>query len=136
MSENKPKLKTRCYYTEYVNHMIRFYLTCPETLNMDGKRAADISNWLAVQSVMHHLSDESAQFVVIGEHKLGDTYSVVLIDDGEYAVFEHHVHTCPLVVVLFARLEVFLHGENLTHMDVVLAEEVVVETNEFHLSQS
>ena len=64
MSENKPKLKTRCYYTEYVNHMIRFYLTCPETLNMDGKRAADISNWLAVQSVMHHLSDEDREKVI------------------------------------------------------------------------
>ena len=64
MSENKPKLKTRCYYTEYVNHMIRFYMTCPETLNMDGKRSADINNWLAVQSVMHRLSDEDKERVL------------------------------------------------------------------------
>lgn len=59
----RPKLKTRCYYTEYVNHMIRFYLTTPETLNMEGKRNADISNWLAVQSVMRNLKDSDRDLV-------------------------------------------------------------------------
>lgn len=48
-------MKTRCYYTDYVNHMVRFYLSTPETLRMDGKRKADIENWIAVQDVWHRL---------------------------------------------------------------------------------
>jgi hypothetical protein len=52
------KLKTRCYYTDFVNHMIRFYLSTPETLKMDGKRKADIDNWLAVQDVWRKLGTD------------------------------------------------------------------------------
>ena len=52
------KIKTRCYYTDFVNHMIRFYLSTPETLKMDGKRKADIDNWLAVQEVWHKLGTD------------------------------------------------------------------------------
>lgn len=56
MSEKQVRnLKTRCYYTDYVNHTIRFYLSTPETLHMDGKRKADIDNWLAVQDVWRKL---------------------------------------------------------------------------------
>ena len=55
------KLKTRCYYTEYVNHMIRFYMTCPDTLKTSGKRRADIENWCAVQAILHCMSDENKQ---------------------------------------------------------------------------
>lgn len=55
MSEIKKQLKTRCYYTEYVNHMIRFYLTCPEALTMEGKRRSDVDNWVAVQTAFHML---------------------------------------------------------------------------------
>lgn len=57
MTEQVRKLKTRCYYTDYVNHMIRFYLTTPETLQMEGKRKADIDNWIAVQDVFRKLPD-------------------------------------------------------------------------------
>ena len=57
------KLKTRCYYTDYVNHAIRFYLTTPETLKLDGKRKADLDNWVAVQSVFHSLGDEKRAIV-------------------------------------------------------------------------
>ena len=49
------RLKTRCYYTDYVNHMIRFYLSTPDTLQMQGKRKSDIENWIAVQDVWHRL---------------------------------------------------------------------------------
>lgn len=49
------KMKTRCYYTDYVTHMIRFYLSTPETLHMEGKRKADIENWIAVQDVWRKL---------------------------------------------------------------------------------
>lgn len=52
------KLKTRCYYTDYVNHAIRFYLSSPKALKMEGKRHADIENWLAVQDVWYKLSDD------------------------------------------------------------------------------
>lgn len=56
MSE-QTKLKTRCYYTEYVNHMVRFYLSCPDNLMLEGKRRCDVENWIAVQGVLHGLSD-------------------------------------------------------------------------------
>lgn len=58
------KLKTRCYYTEYVNHMIRFYMTCPDALPMEGKRRVDVENWVAVQGVLHGLTDENRERVL------------------------------------------------------------------------
>ena len=58
MTEQVRKLKTRCYYTDYVNHMVRFYLSTPETLQMEGKRKADIENWIAVQDVWHKLGTD------------------------------------------------------------------------------
>ncbi len=62
MSENKVrKLKTRCYYTDFVNHCIKFFLTTPDALQMEGKRKADIDNCLAVQYVFRKLSDEEKQ---------------------------------------------------------------------------
>ena len=62
MSENKVrKLKTRCYYTDYVNHMVRFYITCPDVITTAGKRKADIENWMAVQAVFHALKPEEKQ---------------------------------------------------------------------------
>ena len=51
-------MKTRFYYTDYVNHMIRFFLTTPDTLQMEGKRKSDIENWLAVQDVWHKLGTD------------------------------------------------------------------------------
>ena len=57
----RPRLKTRCYYTDYVNHIIRFYLSTPETLRMEGKRKADIDHWLAAQDVFRKIgADERA----------------------------------------------------------------------------
>ena len=62
MSENKVrKMKTRCYYSDYVNHAIRFYLTTPDTLIVAGKRKADVANWMAVQAVFHYLKDDDKQ---------------------------------------------------------------------------
>lgn len=62
MSEKQVrKLKTRCYYTDYVNHAIRFYLSTPDTLQVNGKRKADVSNWIAVQTVFHCLPDADKQ---------------------------------------------------------------------------
>ena len=62
MSENQVrKMRTRCYYTDYVNHAVRFYLSTPDTLHMEGKRKADMENWIAVQSVYHILKTEEKQ---------------------------------------------------------------------------
>lgn len=58
-TEDEKKMKTRCYYTDYVNHMIRFYLSTPDTLKMEGKRKADIENWLAVQDVWRKLGADN-----------------------------------------------------------------------------
>ena len=59
MSEiNKTRMKTRCYYTDYVNHMIRFYLSSPNGLDMTKKEytTASIMNWTSVQMVFSDLS--------------------------------------------------------------------------------
>ena len=57
-------LKTRCYYTDYVNHAIRFYLSTPDKLDMANKRKADMENWIAVQTVFHFLKDEDRQVLI------------------------------------------------------------------------
>ena len=54
-TEQVQKLQIKRYYTDYVTHMIRFYLSTPETLKTEGKRKVDIENWVAVQSVWHRL---------------------------------------------------------------------------------
>ena len=59
----RKKLKTRCYYTDYVNHAIRFYLSTPDTLKMDGKRKADVDNWIAVQTVFHCLGTDARKTI-------------------------------------------------------------------------
>ena len=64
MSEKVRKLKTRCYYTDYVNHAIRFYLTCPDVLNMNGKRKADILNWISVQAVFSSMKEDEKQVLI------------------------------------------------------------------------
>ena len=64
-TDNQVKeLKTRCYYTDYVNHMVRFYITCPDTITTAGKRKADIENWMAVQAVFHALKPEEKQMLM------------------------------------------------------------------------
>jgi len=55
------KIKTRCYYTDFINHMIRFYLSTPESLNMEGKRKADVDNWIAVQDVWRRLGADERE---------------------------------------------------------------------------
>lgn len=63
MTEQARKMKTRCYYTDYVNHAIRFYLSTPESLHMEGKRKADVDNWIAVQDIFRKLSPEDKQML-------------------------------------------------------------------------
>lgn len=63
MSNNKTK--TRCYYTDYVNHMIRFYLSTPEGLDMNKRQytTSSIANWSAVQLVFHRMDTDEAEMV-------------------------------------------------------------------------
>ena len=75
---------------------------------------------------LHHLSDEAAQLVVICEHQLSDADGVVLVDDGDDTIFQHHPHAGLLIAVLLTRLEVLLHGQYLSDMDMVLTEQVVI----------
>lgn len=59
------KMKTRCYYTDYVNHMIRFYLSTPDGINLQQKQytSASIANWSAVQMVFHRLDPVDAELI-------------------------------------------------------------------------
>jgi len=70
MSKGKTGMKTKYFYSDYVNHMVRFYLTCPDKLEILGKRRSDIENWVAVQGVLRGLSDADRELVlaVYGKH--------------------------------------------------------------------
>lgn len=59
------KIKTRCYYTDYVNHMIRFYLSTPTGLDLRERQytSASIKNWTAVQMVFHKLPEKESTLV-------------------------------------------------------------------------
>ena len=83
---------------------------------------------------IHHLGDQTTELIVIREHQLCDAYRIVLIDDGQHVVFQHHLHAGTLVLILFARLKILLHRQHLTYMDAELTEQVVVKTDELHLS--
>lgn len=74
MADEK-KMRTRCYYTDYVNHMIRFFLSTPEQVQVQGKRKADIDNWISVQNVWHRLPDSDKQVLttIFGlDHKVAE----------------------------------------------------------------
>ena len=61
MEEKRVRFKR--YYTDYVNHMVRFFLSTKEVLELDGKKRCDIENWVAVQSVYALLSDEDKSMI-------------------------------------------------------------------------
>ena len=73
-----------------------------------------------------HAGDEAGQFVVVGEHQLGDAHSVVLVDDGQDMALEHDLHAALLVVVFLSLVEILLHGEHLAHGYAVVLEQSVI----------
>ena len=78
-------MKTRCYYTDYVNHAIRFYLSCPDKIQTAGKRQADILNWMAAQAVFYRLTDEEKQVlteVYTAHHRLPEGVRIYCIKMG------------------------------------------------------
>ena len=58
-------IKTKTYYTDYVNHMIRFYLSTPEGIDFRKRNysQASIDNWLAVQLVMRKTDEKDTEIV-------------------------------------------------------------------------
>ena len=52
------KARTKRFYTEYVNHMVRFFLSTEESLDPKGKSGTDIENWVIVQSEFNLLSED------------------------------------------------------------------------------
>ena len=58
-------LKTKTYYTDYVNHMIRFYLSTPGGLDLQKKKYtnASIDNWLAVQLVFRKTPEKDVEML-------------------------------------------------------------------------
>ena len=59
------KIKTRCYYTDYVNHMIRFYLSTPDGLDLRKRdySASSIENWSSVQMVFNRMGTDDKELV-------------------------------------------------------------------------
>ena len=71
---------------------------------------------------IHHGGYQSGEFVVIGEHQFADGDCVVLVDNGNYSVFQHDGHAVLLVEVVAAGTEILFHGEYLPYGDAMLAE--------------
>ena len=82
----------------------------------------------------HHLGDKAREFVIIGEHQLGDRYRVIFVDNRQYIILQHDFHAGLLVPVLLARLKVLLHSQHLTDVDAELTEQIIVESYELYLS--
>ena len=102
MEKQQKPMKTRCYYTDYVNHMIRFYLSCPESIQVEGKRGADIANWIAVQDVWHRLSPEDKQVlegVYSSSHHVPDGVRTYIEKTGAdpYKIWVLVTKTCSLI---------------------------------------
>lgn len=59
---NNTTIKRRAH-TDYVNHMIRFYFSSPDSLQVAGHTAADVKNWLSVQAVLASLDDQTRDLI-------------------------------------------------------------------------
>lgn len=51
------------HYVSYVEHMIRFYITCPDRLTIEGHTNAEVNNWMAVQAVWADLEPEEQRLL-------------------------------------------------------------------------
>ena len=58
IKEEQMQVRRKRYFTDYVNHMIRFFISTPETLDVAGKKRVDIDNWLCVQSIWCGLEND------------------------------------------------------------------------------
>ena len=60
---SKDQRRTKFYFTEYVNHAIRFYLSTPERVPVEGKSSASLQNWMAAQSVIYRLPEKDQEVI-------------------------------------------------------------------------
>ena len=62
---NNSRMRTRCYYTDYVNHMIRFYLSTPTGLDLQKRQytSASVNNWSSVQLVFNRMDEKDAELM-------------------------------------------------------------------------
>ena len=104
-------------------------------IGMTGEDTIDVAQQDEHVS-LHHLGNQSAEFVVVGEHKLSDAHGVVLVDDRNHPILEHYGHTSLLILILLSRIEVFLHSQNLSDVQMMLTEEVIIKPDELHLTES
>ena len=86
MSEKQVRKKNkRCYYSDYVNHAIRFYLSTPDGIKTEGKKKADVLNWMAVQSVWYSLPKEDKELLttVYNRHyRLSEAVRLFCLENG------------------------------------------------------
>ena len=83
---------------------------------------------------LQHRGDEAGEFVVIGEHQLGDGDGVVLVDDGHDFLREQRLEAGAHVEVVLPVAEVPLRHKQLRAGHAVLFEAVVVGVDEADLS--
>lgn len=48
---------------DYVNHMVRFYISTPDGISVQDHTTAEVNNWIAVQSVLCDLDQPQQQFL-------------------------------------------------------------------------
>lgn len=59
------KQRGKKFYTDYVAHMIRFYLSNKDGINVRGLRPADISNWVSVNTVFDKITPEEKEILTV-----------------------------------------------------------------------
>ena len=59
------------FYTDYVNHAVRFYMTTPDSLQLAGHSPADLANWVSVQTALSEMPQEDQELVrtVVGANE-------------------------------------------------------------------
>ena len=83
----------------------------------------------------HHRSHKSGKLIIIGEHQLSDAGGIVLIDNRKHSVLKHNIHAGTLIEVFATGGKTLLHRQHLTDMHAILTEEIIVKTDELHLSE-
>jgi len=51
------------HVTDYVNHCIRFYITCPDGILTQDHSKAEINDWVATQMIFSDLDPEESRFL-------------------------------------------------------------------------
>lgn len=82
----------------------------------------------------HKACNEAGKFVIIGEHELSDAHGVVLVHHRQDAMRKHNLHATAHVLAMLLGIEIVLLRQDLSHGDMMLAQEIVVAVDEFCLS--